>query len=200
MFAQHRAYSRTPGRRRNPSPDRERLLGSSRFRAAADRSSRQLMAALDQHRSRFTAGYRSLGSCSTSAFIHDAGGTAVGDRFVCRALRKPRRFRGWRRVARQRSRVRRVAGRRLEPRLSASKPICASDWPMPPNASLDCAAWSAPTVTVEVRADLSSKSRPKGIIVLDAHSSGRIQNGLRYDMAEITTSLICVPKTCPSQK
>ena len=83
VLAQHRAHSRNARRRSNPSPDRERLLGSSRFRAAADRSRTRLMAALDQHRSRFALGYRSLGSCSTSSFIRRTGGTEVGDRFVC---------------------------------------------------------------------------------------------------------------------
>ena len=78
-----------PDERVTCSPDRERLLGSSRFRAAADRSSRHLMAALDQHRSRFAAGYRSLGGSSISSFIRHTGRTAVGDRSFCRALRKP---------------------------------------------------------------------------------------------------------------
>jgi pullulanase/glycogen debranching enzyme len=42
------------------------------------------------------AGCRSLGSCSTRFFIGHTGGTAVGDRFVRRALRKP-----WRRAGEQ---------------------------------------------------------------------------------------------------
>ena len=84
-----------PRRKINRSPDRERVLGSSRFRATAGRrSERSPMASLDQHRTRFAAGYRSLGSCSTSSFIRHTRGTVVGDRFVCRALRKPVGSRG----------------------------------------------------------------------------------------------------------
>ena len=104
IFAHYRAHSRNARRKINRSPDRQRLLGSSRFRAAADRPSSHLMAALDQHRSRLPAGYRSLGSCSTSSFIRRTGGTAVGDRLVCRGLRKPVGFGGWRRAARERLR------------------------------------------------------------------------------------------------
>lgn len=88
----HRAHSGNARREIKDSPDRERLLESSRLRAAAGRPSRKRMAPLDQHCASRAARYRPLGSCSTVIFIRCTGGTPVGDSFLCRGLMKPEDF------------------------------------------------------------------------------------------------------------
>ena len=125
IFAQYRAHRGNARREIKDSPDRERLLGSSRVRAAAGRPSRKRMATLDQHCARRAAGHRSLGSCSTGIFIRRTGGTPVGDRPLRRDLRKPRRVRTRRGAAGRVSRVREELPGATGTPAYPCKPICA---------------------------------------------------------------------------